>query len=118
MRQSPASSGYGSSRSTMSWIGIPDLVKIDVEGAELDVLAGMTRLLRRSAMQLIVEWHPALQEAAGYTADALPRLLLHHHFTLQAASHTHVARLDAGDIDRVATRLRRAGRPVELVASR
>jgi len=96
----------------------PDLVKIDVEGAELEVLAGMTRLLRGSAIRLIVEWHPGLQEAAGYAADALPRFLIDRGMTLHAAWHTHVARLDAGDIDDVAARLRRAGGPVELVASR
>jgi FkbM family methyltransferase len=98
--------------------GDPALVKIDVEGAELDVLGGMTRLLERSALQLIVEWHPGLQEAAGYAPDALPRALLERGLTLHAAWHTHAARLDAGDIDRVATALRRTGRPVELIARR
>jgi FkbM family methyltransferase len=96
----------------------PDLVKIDVEGAELDVLAGMTRLLGRSSIQLIVEWHPRLQKAAGYAPDALPRFLLDRGFRLQAASHARVAPLDAGSIDRVAARLARAGRPVELVSRR
>ena len=96
----------------------PDLVKIDVEGAELDVLAGMTRLLGRSSIRLIVEWHPRLQEAAGYSPDALPRFLLDRGFTLQAASHAHVAPLDASGIDRLAARLARTGRPVELVARR
>jgi FkbM family methyltransferase len=98
--------------------GDPDLVKIDVEGAELDVLAGMTRLLRRSAIRLIVEWHPGLQQAAGYEADALPRALLGHGFALHAAWHTHVMRVNSGDIDGVASRLRRAGRSVELAANR
>jgi len=96
----------------------PDLVKIDVEGAELEVLAGMTRLLGRSVVRLIVEWHPALQEAAGHAPDGLPRLLLDHGLTVHAAWHTHVARLPAGDIDRVATRLLRARRAVELIAHR
>ena len=96
----------------------PDLVKIDVEGAELDVLAGMTRLLGRSSIRLIVEWHPRLQQAAGFARDALPRFLLDRGFTLQAASHAHVAPLDSGGIDRVAARLARSGRPVELVARR
>ena len=119
MRRSPASSRFGWRRSTISSIGR--------SGPGEDRRRGRrtgrprrhdTTAATFSAIRLIVEWHPALQEAAGYAADALPRLLLQHHFTLQAASHTHVARLDAGDIDRVATRLRRAGRPVELVASR
>jgi FkbM family methyltransferase len=98
--------------------GEADLVKIDVEGAELDVLAGMTRLLRRSGIRLIVEWHPLLQRAAGYAADALPRLLHAHGFTLHAAGHTRTTRLAPGDIDSLAGRLERRGRPVELVAVR
>jgi len=53
-----------------------DVVTLDVEGAELDVLARMARLLRHSQIQLIVGWHPRLQEAAGYAADALPLFLL------------------------------------------
>jgi FkbM family methyltransferase len=98
--------------------GEADLVKIDVEGAELDVLAGMTRLLRRSGIRLIVEWHPGLQHAAGYAVDALPRLLLDHGFRLHAASHTRTMTLDSRDIESLATRLRRRGRPVELLAER
>ena len=98
--------------------GDPDLVKIDVEGAELDVLAGMTRMLGASTVRLIVEWHPGLQEAAGYAPDALPRLLLDRGLTVHVAWHTRIARLTAGDIDGIAAALRHAGRPVELVARR
>ena len=98
--------------------GDAHVVKIDVEGAELDVLAGMTRLLRHSQIRLIVEWHPGLQEAAGYAVDALPIFLLDHGFQLNAASHARVSRLDARGIGALAARLRRRGRPVELVAQR
>jgi len=98
--------------------GEADLVKIDVEGAELDVLAGMTRLLRHRAILLIVEWHPRLQEAAGFPPDALPRALVDEGFELQAASHTRLTLLPPRDIDRLAARLHFAGRPVELVARR
>lgn len=35
----------------------PDFVKIDVEGAEADVLAGMRRLLRESRPALAIEFH-------------------------------------------------------------
>ena len=98
--------------------GDADLVKIDVEGAELDALGGMTRLLHNPRLQLIVEWHPRLQEAAGYAADALPRFLLERGFALQAASHTRVTAIDAGGIDAMAARLRRSGHPVELIARR
>ena len=43
-----------------------NLVKIDVEGAEQDVLAGMDRLLRESAeIRLILEFNPCLLQGAG-----------------------------------------------------
>jgi len=98
--------------------GDADFIKIDVEGAELDALEGMTRLLSHRGVSLVVEWHPRLQEAAGHPADALPRFLLRHGFALRAASHTRVTPLDSEGIDRMCARLRRAGRPVELVATR
>ena len=50
----------------------PTVVKIDVEGAELDVIAGMTRLLRDARPLVICEMHGrnaefcAAMEAAGY----------------------------------------------------
>src|SRR5262252_5955921 len=79
--------------------GDADLVKLDVEGAELDALAGMTRLLRNPRLQLIAEWHPRLQEAAGHAANALPRFLIDRRFTLHAASHVRVEPLAAKDVD-------------------
>ena len=43
-----------------------DIIKIDVEGAELDVLGGMTELLRKSEnLKLIIEFNPALLQSAG-----------------------------------------------------
>lgn len=63
--------------------GPVDLVKIDVEGAELDVLAGMDRLLAENPdLHLVVEWNPAAQRAAGHTGEALPRRLLEAGFRL------------------------------------
>ena len=50
----------------------PALVKIDVEGAELEVLAGMTRLLRVQRPVVVCEMHGlnaefcAVMQAAGY----------------------------------------------------
>jgi FkbM family methyltransferase len=98
--------------------GRADFIKIDVEGAELDALEGMTRLLSHPGLTLVVEWHPRLQEAAGHPADALPRLLLRNRFTLRAASHTRVTPLDSHGIDAMCSRLHRSARPVELVATR
>jgi FkbM family methyltransferase len=98
--------------------GIPDLVKIDVEGAELDVLRGMTRLLALPGMRLIVEWHPVLQVAAGYEPDALPRFLLDAGFALDAVGHLGKGPLTLDTLEPTMNRLRRSRRPVELVASR
>ncbi|MEY2515973.1 MAG: hypothetical protein QOJ89_3331, partial [bacterium] len=55
----------------------PAIVKIDVEGAELDVLAGMTRLLRDERPLVICEMHGrnaefcAAMDAAGYSVTNL-----------------------------------------------
>ena len=98
--------------------GKPDLVKIDVEGAELAVLAGMARLLTEPDLRLIVEWHPLLQQSAGYAPDALPRYLLQRGFALHAVSHTHVAPPAAAHLSTWAERLLARRSPVELLALR
>jgi FkbM family methyltransferase len=55
----------------------PAVVKIDVEGAELDVVAGMTRLLREARPLVICEMHGrnaefcAAMRAAGYAVSNL-----------------------------------------------
>jgi FkbM family methyltransferase len=98
--------------------GVPQLVKIDVEGAELEVLDGMTRLLDSPGMRLIVEWHPALQAAAGYAPDALPRFLLDQGFTLRAAGHLGTRTLTSREVPALTRRLLTARRPVEIAAAR
>ncbi|HEX7079455.1 MAG TPA: FkbM family methyltransferase [Gammaproteobacteria bacterium] len=98
--------------------GRADVVKIDVEGAELDVLDGMARLARNPRLALIVEWHPVLQSMAGHAADALPRRLLERGWQLHAASHLSVRPLASADLPRLTDRLTRASRPVELLARR
>lgn len=95
-----------------------DVVKIDVEGAELDVLEGMPRILRTSAPVLIVEWHPMLQRLAGYAADALPQWLLRRGWQVQAASHAAVRPLTAADLEKATARWLHLRRPVELLAWR
>jgi FkbM family methyltransferase len=49
-----------------------DLAKIDVEGAEIEVLRGMERILGEEKRPiLLVEWSPACQVAAGHPPDEL-----------------------------------------------
>jgi FkbM family methyltransferase len=53
-----------------------DLVKIDVEGAELDVLEGMTAIIKQSpALAVLVEWNPSCLRAAGRAPMELPNRL-------------------------------------------
>lgn len=93
----------------------PDLVKIDVEGAELDVLQGMSRMLEEPSTQLVVEWHPTLQIAAGYAPDALPQYLLERGFALQMVSHTSRKPLHPKALPQITQALLTARRPVELL---
>lgn len=60
-------------------LGVVDLVKLDVEGAELEALAGMTEIARSSpAMAVILEFKPELCERRGARPadwlDAVARL--------------------------------------------
>jgi FkbM family methyltransferase len=96
----------------------PDLVKIDVEGAELDVLHGMGRLLEAPSLRLIVEWHPTLQQAAGQAPDALPRHLLAQGFRLQVVTHTSQAPIKAADLPTLTRQRLQQRSPVELLAVR
>jgi len=53
-----------------------DVVKIDAEGADLDVLKGMSRILSENkGISLIVEWAPPLLAEAGKDPLELPRWL-------------------------------------------
>jgi FkbM family methyltransferase len=98
--------------------GPADVVKIDVEGGELEVLEGMSRVLQAPQLALIVEWHPLLQHLAGYAPDELPRWLLGRGWSLEAASHLTVRALAAHDLEPLTSRLLRQRKPVELLARR
>ena len=63
--------------------GPVDLVKIDVEGAELEVLAGMSRILRENRrISMVLEWNPSCMRMAGHDPASLPEILRGHGFTL------------------------------------
>ena len=98
--------------------GRVDLVKIDVEGAELEVLSGMPRLLAQPGLSLAIEWHPELQRAAGYAPDALPRFMLDAGFRVAAVGHFGATALREDAIEPLTQRLLRARRPVELLCVR
>jgi FkbM family methyltransferase len=65
-----------------------DFVKIDVEGAEVEVLRGMPALIAASpAMIVAAEWNPKAMKAAGHAPMELPE-------ALQAAGFTTITVLD------------------------
>ena len=98
--------------------GEADVIKIDVEGGEHIELAGAGRLLATPRVVLLVEWHPLLQEAAGHAAEALPRSLIDRGFRLDTVSHVSRRPLAAAEIVPLAASLRRARKPIELLARR
>ena len=55
--------------------GSVDVIKIDVEGAEIEVLEGAGRLLHHEGLSLFVKWSPAGLAAAGHGGADLPARL-------------------------------------------
>jgi FkbM family methyltransferase len=95
-----------------------DLVKVDVEGGELDVLDGMPRLLASPLLQLVMEWHPTLQRAAGRGAIELPLFLLDSGFEVEMIGSFGSRPATRRDLTDTAAKLMKQGRPVELFARR
>ena len=53
----------------------PDLIKIDVEGAEYNVLRGMKKTLKKKNIKLLVEVHPGQLKNFGHTYHDVIRIL-------------------------------------------
>jgi hypothetical protein len=59
-----------------------DLVKIDVEGAELQVLRGMATILKRLRPRIIIELVPSLLEGFSTTVSAINEFLAAFHYRI------------------------------------
>jgi FkbM family methyltransferase len=73
-----------------------DLLKIDVEGAELDVLRGAKRLLESGAIRCVLfEVSPVMVEGMGYTAQEISSFLRERGFALHGlAERGSLSRVD------------------------
>jgi FkbM family methyltransferase len=78
-------------RTLDSWVAetgapLPDLVKIDVEGAELWVLEGGAEVLRRSQPVIFVEYSATTSDDAGYRREQISDTLRGYGYVLMALS--------------------------------
>jgi FkbM family methyltransferase len=88
-------------------VSAPDLVKIDVEGAEIEVLKGMNRILDQGKRPiLLVEWSPACQVGAGHSPDDLITTLRSLGYELEALGYS-------ASVDETVRRLARSELPRE-----
>ena len=62
----------------------PDLVKIDIDGAEMSALRGMSRILKETRPDLLLEVHPAMLPGFGSSASEVCQFLrkFDYHFFL------------------------------------
>ena len=81
----------------------PDVVKIDVEGAELDVLRGARRVLARPNVHAFVELHPSVWLSRGVTPDAIRAELAAQHLAAEPLDPL----IDIWNTEGIAVRLRR-----------
>ena len=71
---------------------IPDLIKIDVEGAEWQVLSGMTETLKQKNLKLLVEVHPEKLLKHFYTDyGIIIDFLLRYGFQIEALDHHSIS---------------------------
>jgi FkbM family methyltransferase len=70
----------------------PDFIKIDVEGAELEVLVGMEAMVARCRPTFLIELHPDFLPQFGATVDDVLHWLEKRNYLLTA--------VDAGEISR------------------
>ncbi len=85
---------HGDSLAAHEGISQIDALKIDVEGWELNVLAGLEQTIGRSPhLAIFCEYNAAAQQCAGRAAEELPAWFLERGFTLSVAEGGALRRL-------------------------
>ena len=97
-----------------------DLVKVDVEGAEMDVLRGMAGLLEKSpGLNLIMEFNPALLQSAGVTPSDMIQEVQSRGFTLFCIYEKRgVIPVEQLDVQNLVTELLRGDNSVNLYCAK
>lgn len=70
------------------------LIKMDIEGAELAALTGMTQCLSRHAPHLVIEVTDSYLRGLGASAEALATFLFARGYTMYEISHDGLTRID------------------------
>jgi len=83
---------------------VPDVIKIDVEGAELDVLRGARQVLAFGGLQVFLELHPASWKARGIGEQAIRDELALQRFVAEPLAPG----IDVWNTEGISVRLRRA----------
>jgi FkbM family methyltransferase len=68
----------------------PQLIKIDVEGAEIDVLKGAVNIIRQEHPTIFLSFHPRHVSQMGYSADDLVNLLKDYNYSCRHVDGTPV----------------------------
>jgi FkbM family methyltransferase len=97
-----------------------DLIKLDVEGSELDVINGMTELLKRSpAAKIIMELNPNLLENANVASMDLLSQVIKRGFTLyRVEENTAPIELSSAEFEPLVQSLASSGGSVNLLCIR
>jgi FkbM family methyltransferase len=82
----------------------PDVIKIDVEGAELDVLRGARRTLQAPSIEVFVEFHPSAWALRGITPESMQSELAAQGFVAEPLDPS----IDIWNTEGISVRLRRA----------
>jgi len=65
----------------------PDVIKIDVEGAEGNVIHGMEEVLNSGDIVIYVEVHPTMISDFGYTVEDIYHILKKYKYDVQLSNH-------------------------------
>lgn len=74
-----------------AYSGKIDFIKIDTQGHEIEILAGMTEILNRyRKLKMIIEYSPVLLHMGGYKPSDLLETIKHHGFSIASSKvHNH-----------------------------